>query len=130
MDCLTYIIKEYDFDKLNGEITFTGRQIEIMGVDGFTVDNQNRLLVACWGQEHIAIVNTETFKVTEYIQTPCEIPTSCSFCGENMDILAITTASYGTDIKDDENAGFTLLNKMNARGRKPYIYGKKYGNDI
>ena len=121
-DSDTNIIKEYDFDKISGDITFTGRQIEVQGVDGFTIDSQDRLIVACWGQGHIAVVDTETLEIVEYIDTPCKIPASCAFCGDNMDILAITTANYGIDIKDDENAGFTLLHKMNVKGRKSYIF--------
>ena len=121
-DSDTNIIKEYNFDKTNGEILFTGRQIEVQSVDGFTVDSQDRLLVACWGQGHIAVVDTASLKIIEYLDTPCKIPASCAFCGENMDILAITTACYNTDIQADENAGFTLLHKMNVKGRKPYIF--------
>ena len=122
-DSDTGIIKEYDFDKSTGNISFTGRQVEVPGVDGFTIDNKGKLYVACWGKGHIAIVDTYSMKVTDYIDLPAKIPASCGFVGENLDILAITTASYGSDIEADKNAGYTILIKTDTKGRKPYLFG-------
>lgn len=120
-DSDTGIIKEYNFDKSSGKIQFTGRQVRVDGVDGFTIGEDNRLYIGCWGQGHIAVVDTKTMSIAEYSPTLCRIPTSCGFCGKNMDVLAITTASYSADLEKDKNAGFTLLEKMDVRGRKPYI---------
>ncbi len=122
-DSDTGIIKEYDFDKMCGNIQFTGRQVRVHGVDGFTIGQDNRLYVGCWGQGHIAVVETEKMDIVDYIPTPCKIPTSCGFCGENLDILAITTASSFANLTIDKNAGFTILKKMDIHGRKPYLYG-------
>lgn len=122
-DSPTGLIKEYSFDK-SGKIEFTGRQITVPGVDGFTIGKDGCLYIGCWGKQHIAIVDTETFELKGYIDTPAKIPTSCCFCGDNMDVLAITTASYCTDISQDVNAGFTFLKEMNTSGRKPYLFGE------
>lgn len=122
-DSGTNMINEYDFDKNSGKIQFTGRQIRVDGVDGFTIGNDNRLYVGCWGRGHVAVVETESMDIVDYIPMICEIPTSCGFCGENMDVLAITTASSFADLTIDKNAGFTILKKMNIHGRKPYLYG-------
>ena len=121
-DSDTHTIKEYAFDKSSGDIEFTGRQVGVKGVDGFTVDQDNNILAACWGQGHIAVISTYDFKVKSYIELPVNIPASCSFAGESMDILAITTASYTADLNTDVNAGFTLVKKINAKGRKPYLF--------
>lgn len=123
-DSDTGIIKEYDFDKF-GKITFTGRQVLVPRVDGFTIGNDECLYVGCWGLGHVAVVETRKLEIIDYIKIPTDIPTSCGFCGENMDFLAITTASLNVDIQADENAGFTILKKMDIRGRKPYIYVSK-----
>lgn len=123
-DSDTRIIKEYDFDKSTGKISYTGREIYIRGVDGFTIGQDNNLYVACWGQGHIAVIDTQTLQIKEYIDTPCRIPASCGFCGKDMDVLAITTASYHADISNDKNAGFTVLLKMQTRGRLPYRFAK------
>lgn len=121
-DSATSIIKEYDFDKLTGKINFTGRQVCVDGVDGFTIGKNNNLYVGCWGEKHIAVVDSKYFQIINHIPLPCTIPTSCGFCGKNMDILAITTASYTVDITQDQNAGFTILKKLNVKGRPPYLY--------
>lgn len=122
-DSDTGIIKEYDFDKKTGDIFFTGRQVEVPGVDGFTIDINNNLYVACWGKGHIAVVDTCSMSVVEYIGIPTKIPASCGFVGDNLDILAVTTASYGNDVATDINSGYTILLKTNTKGRKPYLFG-------
>lgn len=122
-DSDTGIIKEYDFDKEKGTVCFTGRQVRVPGVDGFTIDKNDFLYVACWGRGHIAVVDTTEMQVKEYIEVPAKIPASCGFCGENMDILAVTTASFPADLNEDKNAGFTFAKKMNVSGRKPYLFG-------
>lgn len=122
-DSDTKTIKEYAFDKKTGKISFTGRSVFVNGADGFTIGTDGNLYVGCWGKGHVAIVDTSSMQCVGEIVLPCRIPTSCGFCGENMDILAITTASYRADIAKDENAGFTLLKKMNFSGRLPYLYG-------
>lgn len=122
-DSDTNIIKEYSFDKISGDIKFTDRSVEVVGVDGFTVDKDNNILAACWGQGHIAVIDTKEFKIKAYIDVPARIPASGAFAGENMDILAITTASYGADVSVDKEAGYTVLLKTETKGRKPYLFG-------
>lgn len=122
-DSDTHIIKEYDFDKTSGEIMFTGREIMVPGVDGFTIDQNNFLYVACWGKGHIAIVDTTHMQVKEYIKVPAKIPASCGFAGNNMEMLIVVSANFTVDLNADKNAGFTFMQQMNVRGRKPYIFG-------
>ena len=123
-DSDTGIIKEYYFDKTTSKISFTGRQVKVIGVDGFTIDKNDNLLVACWGYGHICKVDTKAMQITSYMQIPAKIPASCSFVGEKMDLLAITTASYKADLSNDENAGFTFVEKMSFEGRRPYVFNK------
>ena len=121
-DSDTSLICEYDFDKQTGCISFTGRQIFIEGVDGFTIGQDGRLYAGCWGKGYVAVVDTQSMQIEQYIPTPCKIPTSCGFFGEHMDILAITTASYSADVTQDKNAGFTLFKQMHTQGRVPYLF--------
>ena len=121
-DSDTEIIKEYDFDRTSCEIRYTGRCINVPGVDGFTIDENDMLYVACWGKGRIAVVDTRTMQITDSIPTPCRIPASCGFCGNDMKALAVTTAAYKVDTKIDTLAGFTLLHETNTRGRLPYIF--------
>ena len=122
-DSDTNIIKEYSFDKVSGDIEFTGRSVEVIGVDGFTVDSDNNILAACWGQGHIAVIDTNEFKIKSYIDVPANIPASCGFAGDNMELLAVVTASCNADVKSDINAGFTFVHKTGTVGRKPYLFG-------
>lgn len=122
-DSDTQIIKEYDFDKEKGTITYTGRQVEVAGVDGFTIDQNNFLYVACWGQGHIAVVDTSEMRIVNYIDVPAKIPASCAFAGNDMNSLIVVTATLGADLEKDENAGCTFVKQMEVGGRKPYLFG-------
>lgn len=122
-DSDTKIIKEYDFDKETGEISFTGRMVEVPGVDGITIDQNDFLYVACWGRGHIAVVDTADMQIKRYIDVPAGIPASCGFVGENMDQLAVVTATLGVDLEKDKNAGYTFLFNPQTKGRKPYLFG-------
>lgn len=122
-DSDTNYIKEYEFDIKNGTIAYSGRMVKVCGVDGFTIGLDNKLYAACWGKSHIAVIDPVCMRIENYIKIPCYAPASCCFCGINGDLLAVTSASYGYDISEDKNAGFTFLIKMNTEGRKPYLYG-------
>lgn len=122
-DSDTQIIKEYDFDKASGEIMFTGRKIKVPGVDGFTIDQNGFLHVACWGYRNIAVVDTLSMSVVEYIPVPAMIPASCCFAGTDMKMLMVVTASFNVNLNEDENAGFVFIKKINIGGRKPYLFG-------
>ena len=99
--------------------------VEVVGVDGFTIDKNNNILAACWGCGHIAVVDTKEFKINSYIDVPTGIPTSCGFAGMDMELLCIVTANYDTDISIDINAGFTFVHEIPAKGRKPYLFVAK-----
>lgn len=122
-DSDTKNIKEYNFCKNSGEIEYTGRYVEVEGVDGFTVDEKNNIIAACWGMGHLAVVDTEKMEVKDYIKTSAKIPTSCCFCGDNSEILAVTSASWGCDFSVDDTAGYTQLLNYNTKGRKAYLFG-------
>ena len=122
-DSDTNIIKEYDFDKETGTVSYTGRSIDLAGVDGFTIDKNDNLYCASWGHGYVAVTDTRTMTIKDYIHLPAEIPASCAFCGDGMNILAVTTASYDADTASDKNAGFTLLIDTQTKGRNPYLLG-------
>lgn len=119
------IIREYDFDKESGDISYTGRHIYLRGVDGFSIGLDDRLYAACWGHGHIAVIDTKAMQIKDYIGLPCRVPASCNFVGENMDTLAVTTVSRGANFATDKYAGYTMLMKMKTGAREPYIFGEK-----
>ena len=121
-DTGSQLIKEYFFDRNTGKIAFSGRQVRVEGVDGLTMGRDNCLYVSCAWKKYIAVIDTKTLVAKTHIPLQDTFPMSCCFCGENMDILAVTTASDSADISRDKNAGFTILYKMNVQGRKPYLH--------
>ena len=126
-DSDTRIIKEYLFDRERGDITPTGRELYVPGVDGFTIDQNDDLYIACWGQGHIAVASTRDMQVLEYLPVPAQKPASCAFAGAEMDQLIVVSASYGTLREGDTNAGLTFGQRLATKGRVPYRFsgGKK-----
>jgi sugar lactone lactonase YvrE len=123
-DSDTNIIKEYNFDAEKGEISFTGREVFVKGVDGFTIDKNGTLIVASCRDGCLYEVDTDSLEVISGYDLAVGAAASCGFFGENMDMLAVTTASYHVDIEKDENAGYTWIMKRDVGGRKPYLFGK------
>ena len=124
-DSDTCIIKEYNYDKVSGSITPTNRQVEVHGVDGFTISEDGYLYIGCWGHDHVIIVDTATLKIVKRLTLSKTITTSCAFCGKNLDVLAVTTTNLNVSLSEYKNAGFTHLIKLGAKGRKPYRFGEK-----
>lgn len=118
-DSDTHTIREYTFDKECGEIAFTGRQTEVHGVDGFTIDENDMIYAACWGKGYVAVIDTKDLQVKRYISVPARIPASCCFAGEDMKSLVVVTSN----LSGEENGGFTFIEKMDICGRKPYLFG-------
>jgi len=122
-DSETGIIKEYNFDKATGNAEFTGRQIAINGVDGFTIDERDFLYATNWGSGSVTVINSENMQIVDKITLPATAPASCGFAGENMEKLVIVTATFDVDLAKDENAGLTFICDVKAKGRKPYLFG-------
>ncbi len=123
-DSDTGIIKEYHFENNCRELKYTQRYIKVPGVDGFTINKKDRLYVGCWGQGHIAVVDTENMIIENYIDVPAKIPTSCGFAGDNMEYLAVVTANYDCDLTKDKCAGYTFIHRCDVGGRAPFLFGK------
>lgn len=62
-------------------------------------------------------------EITGKEAVPTSAPASCTFLGENMDVLAVVTATYGVDLAKDAGAGLTYLEKQRTGGRPPYLFG-------
>lgn len=122
-DSDTRVIREYDFDRKNGDLSFTGREVYVPGVDGFATGQDDRLYVGCWGRGHVAVVDTHTMEIERHIPVPVKIPVSCCFMGERMEKLAVVTASYRTDPEQDPFGGCTFVTDVGVCGREPYLFG-------
>ena len=123
-DTDTAMLKEYFFDKKTGKIVFSGRQVCVEGVDGLTVAQNGDLYVCCAWKKSIAVIDGELLTIKASIPFADTFPMSCAFCGKDMDLLAVTTASDTADIAWDKNAGFAHLMTMTVKGRRTYRFGK------
>lgn len=121
-DSDTRIIREYLFDKQTGDIEATGRAVTVPGVDGFCMDRNDRLHVACWGQSHVAVVDTHTMQIKEYLPVPAKKPASCAFAGKDLRTLVVVTASLNSDLETDPCAGFAFAAEHPIGGRPPYLF--------
>ena len=121
-DSDTKIIREFSFDKESGDIAPTGREVYVAGVDGFTIDERDRLFAACWGKGHIAVVDTEKMEIVSYIEVPARIPASCNFAGVLLDRLAVVSATWGIPEEQWVSDGMTFMTATDTKGRPPYLF--------
>ncbi len=120
-DSDTGLIREYDFSKETGNIRATGREILVPGVDGFTIDSQDRIYAACWGKGHIAVIDTASMTLEKTIPVPTAIPARCCFAGERMDQLTVVTATYNNEADNEAGKTYRLIGE--SKGRLPYRFG-------
>jgi sugar lactone lactonase YvrE len=104
IDTPTSSIVAYDFDKDNGHIS-NKRTVFIIDKkdgypDGMTIDNKGMLWVAHWSGWQVSRWNPLTGKKIFSLPMPVANVTSCTFGGEGLDDLYITTARK--DLSPDE----------------------------
>ena len=103
-DTLTGIIFSYDFDLEKGEISNKKEfaKHERGYPDGSTVDSEGGLWSCRWGGSCVIRFDPDG-KVDEIVEVPVESVTSCTFGGENLDTLFITTARWGMTQEQIDN---------------------------
>ena len=121
-DSETKIIREYAFDMKSGDIRFTGREVNVLGADGFTVDRDGFIYAASWGGYRIHIIDPRSLKIVDMIEMPAKATASCGFGGDDMRTLVAVTASYYIKPEVDPNAGFVFTEKREVGGIKPYLF--------
>jgi sugar lactone lactonase YvrE len=121
-DTPTRTIYAYDFDLPSGEIsnrrTFVQVPEEFGLPDGLTVDEDGCIWSAMWGGWQV-VRYTPAGKIDLRLQLPTECPSSCTFGGENLDVLYITTAWEGMSEEQrsgQPQAGDLFMYKAGVRG--------------
>ncbi|SDM09409.1 Sugar lactone lactonase YvrE [Daejeonella rubra] len=96
IDSPTQGVQSFIFKEETGEIFFEKNAIRIpveMGTpDGMTIDQEGMLWIAHWGGYGIYKWNPHDGSLLDKIEIPAPYVTSCTFAGENLDHLVITTA--------------------------------------
>lgn len=86
--------------------------------DGMCIDENDNLWVAFYLGGKVVCFDSRTGKRLEEIKVPALLTTSCTFGGENLDTLYITSAAR----KEDELGGAIFSVQPGVRGRKASFF--------
>jgi len=121
IDSQLHRVDAFDYDDESGTLSNRRIAIELKDAKGFpdgcTIDVDGMLWIAFWEGGRIDRYNPKNAQLIETIKIPgVEKVTSCTFGGENLDELYITTASIGyseKELEQQEHAGSLLRIKIN-----------------
>jgi sugar lactone lactonase YvrE len=121
IDTPTQRIDAFSFMPSTGEITDRRPVIripaEVGAPDGMTIDAEGGLWVALWGGG--AVHRYFDGRLDQVIKLPVSQPTSCTFGGEDLDELYVTSAWEGLAVKERRAqpfAGALLRVRPGVRG--------------
>ena len=99
IDSPAFEVVSYHYNKRTGHITNKKTVIRIEekegSPDGMTIDREGMLWIAHWDGWQVARWNPETGEKLTRVQLPVARVSSCTFGGENLDDLYITSAREG-----------------------------------
>jgi sugar lactone lactonase YvrE len=130
IDTPTRQVVSYDYDIESGNIENKKVIIELdqqMGFpDGMTIDEKGDLYVSMWEGGKVIRINPITGILLDIIEVPgAKLVTSCTFGGDNLDELFITTARLGlndSDLKGQPNAGSLFKFHPGVKGLPASIF--------
>jgi len=107
IDTPTFEVVAYDYDDTSGEIGNKRLVIKIAPEDGFpdgmTIDSEGMLWIAHWNGWQVTRWNPLSGKKLYQVKLPAAKITSCTFGGENLEDLYITSAKVGLTVDELEN---------------------------
>jgi len=123
IDSITLSIDSFDYH--DGELTnrrrmWTAPDISFGTPDGMCIDSEDGLWVAFWGGGKVRRFNSE-FEITDEIELPQSLVTSCAFAGPDLNLLVITTARFNQSI-DDADLGKTYIAQVPIAGRRTQLF--------
>jgi sugar lactone lactonase YvrE len=103
-------IYAYDFNSVTGNITnrriFVDLTHESFYPDGLTIDSEGHIWSAMWDGWCVIRFNPNGEEVLR-IKLPVQVPSSCTFGGEDLRTLYITTASVGLSQAEIEKSFYS-----------------------
>jgi len=94
--------------------------------DGMTIDAEGMLWIAHWGGWQVSRWDPATGEKLSSVPVPASQVTSCTFGGEELDRLYITTARVGlgeAELAAQPHAGGLFCAAVGVRGRPADMYG-------
>jgi sugar lactone lactonase YvrE len=129
IDTPTKKVTRFDYDLDTGHIENSVEVVSfpegIGAPDGMTIDEEGMLWVAHWGGAQISRWDPATGKQLSSIPIPALNVTSCTFGGENLDELYVTTARNKTteeDLKRFPEAGGVFKVRPGVKGLPAYTF--------
>lgn len=130
IDTGTQQVVAYDYDITTATIKNKRSIIKIAAEegypDGMTIDNEGMLWVALWGGGKLKRYNPNTGELLHQIELPASQVTSCTFGGENLEDLYITTAKTGLDkfqqLAQPLAGSLFVIRKCGYRGVPSFLY--------
>ena len=118
IDTPSFEVVGYDYNLITGEISNKKPVLQIKVEDGYpdgmTIDQEGMLWIAHWDGWQVTRWNPQTGEKIGSIKIPAARVTSCTFGGENLEDLYITTARVGISeesLKDQPLAGALFVVK-------------------
>ena len=128
-DSANYKVDSYLFDLKTGNITFEKTAVvidESMGMpDGMTIDEEGMLWIAHWNGFAVRRWDPQTGNLLDTIELPVPQVTSCSFGGNDLNELFITTAKTGLtthQLQQYPLSGNLFTAKLYVKGTLPSTF--------
>jgi sugar lactone lactonase YvrE len=103
-------IYAYDFNSITGNITnrriFVDLTHESFYPDGLAIDSEGHIWSAMWNGWCVIRFNPKGEEILR-IKLPVQVPSSCTFGGEDLQTLYITTASVGLSQAEIEKSFYS-----------------------
>lgn len=130
IDTPTLRVVRYDYDLGTGSIGNKGTVIDIPKEagfpDGMTIDNEGMLWIAHWGGWQLTRWDPATGKQLTAFKLPVSNVTSCTFGGDTLEDLYITSARKGlndTELREQPLAGsLFVIKNCGYKGIPAYEY--------
>ncbi|WP_416730925.1 SMP-30/gluconolactonase/LRE family protein [Fictibacillus sp. JL2B1089] len=129
IDTPTKKVTRFQYDLQTGHIQNATEVISfpdgVGAPDGMTIDEEGMLWIAHWGGAQVSRWNPETGEQLYSIPIPSLNVTSCTFGGENMDELYVTTARKNTSAENLERfpeAGGLFKVRPGVKGMPSYSF--------
>ncbi len=123
IDSIAKSVFAYNYDAETSEISNRKKAVDFSNEegspDGMAIDSDGNLWVAMWAGHKVIQVNPSTGEKLKELIIPVKNVTSCSFGGENLDELYITTAL------EDGEGGNVYVYKTNVKGQPMFKFKMK-----
>jgi sugar lactone lactonase YvrE len=130
IDTPTNYVFAFDFNIENGELTNQRIAVDITHeqgfADGMTIDEEGMLWIAFYDGWRVARYDPNTGKLLQQVELPVANVTCCTFGGDNLNDLYITTASKGMSeeaLAEQPHAGnLFIIPNTGVKGTLPQTF--------